>query len=187
MITVYDINLTDILPEKIKYNSSTEALSYAIRREIDRIKSKIDISDCFGDIDKMPDKLCDYMASELDALYYDKSLPVERKRELIKIASGLHKISGTQKALEILVNAVLGESTVKEWFDMPDTKPYLFDIVTDSTLSENRLDYLNSIVKRVKSARSMLKKIKISHKRKVNNLYIGVHKTSAKFKVFIYE
>ena len=129
MITVYDINLTDILPVKMKGNPVMMALSYAIEKEIWRIKSKIDISDCFSDIDKMPEKLCDYMALELDALYYDKSLPVERKRELIKIAVRLHEISGTQKALEILVNAVLGESKVKEWFDMPDTKPYLFDIV----------------------------------------------------------
>lgn len=187
MFTIYDINLTDILPVKMKGNPTIIALSYAITREIKRIKEKMGISDCFSDIDKMPEKLCDYMASELDALYYDKSLPIERKRELIKIASGLHKISGTQKELEILVNAVLGESKVKEWFDMPDTKPYLFDIVTSSPLSENSLEYLNSIVKRVKSARSMLKKIKINHKRKVNNLYIGVHKTSAKFKDFIYE
>lgn len=187
MITIYDAELTDILPSKMKDNPDMIALSYAISKEVRQLKSFIEILDCFSDINKMPDALCDYMAAELDALYYDKALPIERKRELIKTAVQLHEIAGSYKAIKTVVSAVLGESKVYEWYEIgADVKPYQFDVITPNTLSKESLDYLNRIVKKVKPTRSILRNIKINHRRDIKS-YIGACGNTVRLKEMIYE
>lgn len=178
MKTVYDMTLLDTLPENMRTVDNI-AFSYAFRRALDKVCSKMQYLSCYADIDKMPENLCDYMAAELDALYYDKSLSISAKREIIKNAVKLHDISGTFKAVKIIVNAVLASGEVKEWCDddfdeQGQGKPYLFDIRTDIPLNKESIEMLERIIYKVKPARSVLRKIGVSHNKNFE-MFVGAY------------
>ena len=102
----------------------------------------------------------DLLAVELDTQYYDTSLPIDSKRNLIKGTLVWYMSAGTPSAVEELVTAVFGEGEVKEWYEYGGD-PYFFKIETNAYLTPDINAQFAKMILRVKNARSHLEAIEI--------------------------
>ncbi len=174
MIKLYDGQITDLLPEKIAKDINTRCLSFAIQQEHQRLLRLTNKTRTLSVIDELPEKILDILAVELRTPYYQESMNLEMKRNIIKKTLGWHTKAGTPSAVEELIEIVFGEGKVVEWFDYdePPYTPGTFDIITNATMTEEIINYFLSIIQRVKNTRSHIRGILIH--REINAHWYGV-------------
>ena len=171
MIDFRDSQITQILPEALASLPEVQALSYAIMKANQRFVDYCANVSVYAMIDNLPEDMLDLLAIELDTQYYDTSLPIANKRELIKGTLIWFQSAGTPSAVEELVAAVFGTGEVSEWFEYGDD-PYYFKIATDVEVTPDIIDRFLSIISRVKNARSHLRSVDI-FRRSDGFLYFG--------------
>ena len=162
MTKITEGELLDLLPSAMKKDTDMACLSYAIRQVTLELLGMLTRTQTQCFVDGLPENILDVMAVETNAMYYDQSLPIEAKRELIRASySAWYARAGTPAAVEELVRAVFGEGRVVEWFDFTEGEktPGLFDIVTNAPLTEDIIEYFNNMIHRVKNERSHLRRV----------------------------
>lgn len=172
MISLYDSNIVDILPEHFKTQPEAQALSYALSRGMKRLIEYCQHIGIYASIDIAPHEVLDILALELNTQYYDDTLDIEAKRKLIKNTLIWYMSSGTPAAVEELVAAVFGEGEVKEWFEYTDD-PYYFKILTNAIMTPNMDLTFSTMLRRVKNTRSHIRAIEI-HRTVEQELMSGV-------------
>ena len=160
MISYYDGQLTDILPENITKKPEIRALSYALQQSCRLLYSYSRQLCVYSGSDSQPEEITDLLATELRTQYYNKSLDLNTKRQLVKNTLIWYEKAGTPEAVEELVATVFGEGKVEEWFEYGG-KPYWFRIQTDALLTEDTAAYLSDMIRKMKNARSHMESIKI--------------------------
>lgn len=164
MIKFTEGGLIDVWPEK---DPEVEALSYALQQQFIALKEHADQIQCFSNVEELNETVLDYLAIELQAMYYEQSMDLDKKREIIKNTMKWHIYAGTPAAVSEMVNVIFGTGRVVEWFDFesPEERiPGTFDIVTDAGFSKNLIEQFNKTIKKVKNARSHLRKVNIERK-----------------------
>ena len=163
MIKLPDGELRDYLPVTMKNDVDMVCLSYALKKATERLIRYNRASMIYHFIDNAPESILDLLAAELRSLYYADTLPVEKKREIVKNTLRWHSQAGTPGAVAEMVKVVFGEGEVVEWpdFDEPPYTPGTFDIVTNAQLTPDILEYFVSVIDRVKNVRSHLRRILI--------------------------
>ena len=164
MIKFTEGGLIDIWPEK---DPEVEALSYALQQQFIALKEHADRMQCFSNVEELNETVLDYLAIELQAMYYEQSMDLDKKREIIKNTMKWHIYAGTPAAVSEMVNVIFGTGRVVEWFDFENPEeriPGTFDIVTDAGFSKNLIEQFNKTIKKVKNARSHLRKVNIERK-----------------------
>ena len=101
-----DSQITQILPEILSERESVQALSFALHQAVKKLCHYCENISVFSSIDSAPEKVLDLLAGEMDTQYYDDSLPINVKRQLIKNTLPWYMGTGTPGALEELVTAV---------------------------------------------------------------------------------
>jgi len=160
MVSLYNSEICQILPDTISKDPEVKALSYAISRMVKRVLDFCKRTPLYAAIDEQTDEILDLMAVELDAQYYDTSLPIENKRSIIKKTLAWYCNIGTPSTVEELVRAVFGEGEVSEWFEYGDSA-YYFKITTNAQLTPELFDKLTGMINKVISVRSKLRNIEI--------------------------
>lgn len=160
MIKLKDSNIVDILPEVFANDAKVQALGYAIQKAMQRFLEFCDGTSVYAIVDKLPDKMLDMLAAEMDAPYYDVDLDVDSKRSIVKNSFLWHMRSGTPAAVEDMVAAVFGEGEVEEWFEYGDD-PFYFKIKTDALMTETMNEQFTAMLDRVKNARSHIRAIDV--------------------------
>lgn len=164
MIKFTEGGLIDIWPEK---DPEVEALSYALQQQFIALKEHADQMQCFSNVEELNETVLDYLAIELQAMYYEQSMDLDKKREIIKNTMKWHIYAGTPAAVSEMVNVIFGTGRVVEWFDFENPEeriPGTFDIVTDTGFSKDLIEQFNKTIKKVKNARSHLRKVNIERK-----------------------
>ena len=164
MIKFTEGGLIDIWPEK---DPEVEALSYALQQQFIILKKYADQMQCFSNVEELYETVLDYLAIELQAMYYEQSMDLDKKREIIKNTMKWHIYAGTPAAVSEMVNVIFGTGRVVEWFDFENPEeriPGTFDIVTDAGFSKDLIEQFNKTIKKVKNARSHLRKVNIERK-----------------------
>ena len=87
MKTFREAEIKDILPEWMGEETEVQCLSYALNMELRRMLDSADSTAVFADIDNASSYILNALAMEMQAPYYDDSLPLETRRELIKKTS----------------------------------------------------------------------------------------------------
>ncbi len=174
MIKLYDGQITDLLPEKIAKDTDTRCLSFAIQQEHRRLLDLTDRTRTLSVIDELPEKILDVLAVELRTPYYQESMNLETKRDIIKRTLLWHTKAGTPSAVAELIEIVFGEGSIVEWFNYeePPFTPGTFDIVTNAQMTEEITAYFLSIIRRVKNTRSHIRRILIN-RRMDAHWYVG--------------
>lgn len=159
MISLYDAQITDILPEYLKKSDDVKALSYAVSCAMQRaIDHSRNISVCAA-IDTLPENILDLLALELNTQYYDDSASVYVKRELIKNTLKWYQHTGTPAAVEEAVAAVFGNGTIEEWFEYGG-EPYHFKINTSTmNTTDDMVQRITKAISSVQSVRSYLEEV----------------------------
>lgn len=160
MISLYDSNISDILPESISELPNVKALGYAISQAIKRLIEYSENTSVYAMIDSAPEEILDMLALDLNTQYYDDTLDIESKRNLVKSTFIWYTNAGTPSSVEELVKSVFGYGEVKEWFEYGDD-PYYFKVVTDASFDEASSDLFSRMLGRVKNERSHIRVIEM--------------------------
>lgn len=166
MISLHDGELLDTLPSQMSKDIRQICLSHALKKGIQLILDKADMTRTQAMIDGLPERILDVLAVELRAPYYREGMPLEKKREIIKRTLLWHLTAGTPSAMRELISIVIGEGSIVEWpdYDEPPYTPGTFDVLTDVRITEEIVEAFIAIIERVKNERSHLRRLHI-HRR----------------------
>ena len=84
MISLYDGQITDLLPWKIAQSTEVRCISYAVQQEHQRMLRLAAHTRTMAVIDELPERILDVLAVELRTPYYQESMNLETKRNIIK-------------------------------------------------------------------------------------------------------
>lgn len=155
MIKYQDGELRSMLSPPDKDNPDWIGISAALKWAMGLFIERVAWVQTYTAIDNLPEKILDALAIELRTQYYSQTLPIETKRELVRKTFWWYSKAGTRDAVEELVNTVFGKATVIEWFE-DGGEPYTFKIETQTHFSEDSVATLETMIDKVKNARSQL-------------------------------
>lgn len=158
MIDIRDASLLDILPSSLQSDPNVVYAAQSIDKELRELTDEIDRLPLFSRMDDLSSEEADDLAWELNIDFYDPTLPLNRRRELVKNAMTWHMHKGTPFAVEEVVTAIFDDAVVKEWFDY-GAAPYTFKIVTREILTPEKYNEIVKVVNTVKNVRSRLETI----------------------------
>ena len=141
------------------------SISYALQMQVARIVAAAEKTKCFSDIDKLDDETLDYFAVEMRTMYYDQSLPIEKKRAIIKNTLNWYTKGGTTSAVRELLSVVFGEGDLEEWFNY-DGDPYHFRAVLPVSQGSavGDMNLFRELIQKIKNVRSHVDELVLQDK-----------------------
>lgn len=174
MIKIQEIKLNEILPPILKEDKTVSAIAKVLQKYLDENYEYIKRLNILANIDEITNEdLIDHLAYQFHVDFYDQSLGIEKKKELVKRSILHHRRKGTPWAIDDLLSRAFDTSHVKEWFEY-DGDPYHFRVHTKDILGSEE-KYISTIkaINVVKNTRSKLEKI-IIERDLDHNLYLGI-------------
>jgi phage tail P2-like protein len=114
------------VPKFIEADVNGHALSSAIQAGLSRFRADVLAAyNMLYDPDSMPEWRLDDMAWEWNMTWYDFSMTVDIKREMVKRAQAISRGIGTPGLLKYMMEAVFETVNILEWTDY-DGEPYHF-------------------------------------------------------------
>lgn len=138
--TIYDIDLTRMLPPSLKDDENMLALANVIGDELQKTSQMAKLNIIYARIDELEETVLDILAYDLHVDWYDYSYSMEAKRALIKDSVKVHKRLGTKFAVETALGNLHPNSYVEEWFEYSGT-PFYFRVILDTTNSRAEAGY----------------------------------------------
>lgn len=172
MIDLNNVHLLDLSPENLKRDTESVALAEALTPEIQEISKEIRKLLLLDNLDELSEEVVDMLAWDQHVDFYDSSLPIEQKRELVRNSGEWHQMKGTPWAVEQVVSIIFQNAKVSEWFEYGG-QPGYFRVETEQTLTaDTDLARLVRIVNATKRKSIWLENVTI--KRNIEaNLYFG--------------
>jgi phage tail P2-like protein len=154
-----DISNFDLLELQTSYlqqDSTIQALCAALTPYLEDINNSIKLAYLYGRIDELNENIIDQLAWQFHVDFYESSLPLNTKRQLIKNSYRWHKIKGTPQATEELTKTIFGgDSEVVEWFQY-DGEPYTFRVFVNIVALKDGLKTFYKMLDTIKNKRSHL-------------------------------
>lgn len=167
------ISIVDTAPPSITHDSRIIGTMEALDREIKEIYDQKGYLHIIKNIDNMPEEIINLLAWQWHIDFWDTTLPLAIKRQLVKNSIPWHRRKGTPSAVKEIVSTIFGWAIVKEWFEYGG-KPYYFRVETTDTVQDPRtFDRLIQLINTVKNTRSWLESIRLTHE-KILSLTIGI-------------
>ena len=162
MIKYRDAEPAMYLPDNFK-DPDMVALSYACKKAMEKMLEYQKGLPMMADIDALDEDILDLLALEKNTQYYDQSLPIDQKRELIRQTNVWYAKGGTVSAVQEMVDILFGYGTVVEWdkFDDGPGTPGEFEIVTSSDIPDEAFKGLSGIIDRVKRLTAHLRSVRM--------------------------
>ena len=161
MIKLYDGELMDLLKNSaFAGNVEVKCISYAMKSEIRRILDNLDNTFTSADIDKLPDKILDYLALELRSPYYDENFATTKKQDIIKNTLKWYMNAGTPSAMNELIYATFGDGSTVEW-PIYGGDPGHFKVEIRDQMTPEKLNNFVKTIDRVKPARAVLDSVDV--------------------------
>ncbi|KYD02627.1 hypothetical protein B4102_0221 [Heyndrickxia sporothermodurans] len=183
MISLQDNCLPNILPSSLKVDPFIVALGEAF--EIEMKQAYIEAAKLcnLNDVDNLHENLLDYLAYQKHVDFYDNTLPIETKRKLVRDSTLFHRLKGTPKAVELLIETVFGEGEVLEWFDYGG-KPGTFRVVTsNSEVTHEKAEQFIKALNSVKRESAKLEKVEVTQSEGLSIYFATVVHTGDKITV----
>lgn len=148
MATIKDIRLSDLLPDSINTDATMLACAEAADMECARILSDLPVPAFLSRVDTLEEPLLSLLAKQFRVLFWADSLPVAKKRSLIRKALIWRMHHGTVYCVEDALAALYGNGSVLQWFEYNGT-PGTFRIeveVTEQGLDESLYTQIEQVV-----------------------------------------
>ena len=163
MIKLDDVDVLKLVPEFMRNDAAVQGLAAAVNSLIKAPGARIKTARVWDQIDRLTDAQLDELAYELDIDWYDKDLPLENKRALVKSADLVHSRRGTKWAVEQVLIDTFGSGTVKEWYDY-NGQPFHFRVSTDYPLeTQDIIEHFRKAVAVAQPCRAVLDSIEFAH------------------------
>ncbi|WP_252225411.1 MULTISPECIES: phage tail protein I [unclassified Clostridium] len=169
-----EIDLLSLHPSYLQKDKFVQALCKALNPYFKKLSDNVKLVYIYGRIDELDEEAIDSLAWQFHVDYYDYTLSLKQKRELVKKSKWLHRIKGTPKAVEEACTTVFGKTKLKEWFEY-DGNPYYFGLdvdITECGASPQELKKLDILIDAYKNKRSWVDFINLFIASK-GNIYVG--------------
>lgn len=123
--------------------------------ELDRDMFRVLI---YPEIEGLPGGIVDFLAVQLHVDFYDYTLPLAKRRVLVKNSIRWHMKKGTKAVVEEVIRAIFNSGIVEEWFEYGG-RPYCFRcslLNPDTPLTEDQIRQCLRAIDTVKNVRSWL-------------------------------
>ncbi len=172
MAKLYDTKLIDLIPDSIRSDTGVQAAAEALDNELRSVSLAIKENMLLPRLDELPESVIDLLAWQWHVDFYDDTLQIEKKRNLVRQAIAWHKRKGTPDIVQEMVSAVFAGGNVTEWWEYGG-QPYHFRVeATDIVQDGVAFDRLGTLINAAKNTRSWLDGIRI--KRAITtNIFIG--------------
>lgn len=161
MIELKGSRFTQILPENLSSQTRTQALAYAVGRQVDKLLALADRMVIWAGLDRVPEQLLDYLAAELRTPAYRADYAVEVKRTLVRQSLLFYAAMGTPAAVDRLIQAIFSTGQMEEWFEYGG-EPHHFRAAIGAggiTIGPESLEELRRVLASVKRLSSWLDSI----------------------------
>ena len=113
-------------------------------------------------IDMLGSELINTLAIQMHCDFYDDTLPLDVRRNLVKNSIAWHRIKGTPAAVEQMIQTVYQTGVVEEWFDYGG-EPFFFKVnLGDSQITTQKIKNLIKMINASKNVRSWLEVLRFS-------------------------
>lgn len=113
-------------------------------------------------IDMLGSELINTLAIQMHCDFYDDTLPLTVRRNLVKNSIAWHRIKGTPAAVEQMIQTVYQTGVVEEWFDYGG-EPFFFKVnLGDSQITTQKIKNLIKMINASKNVRSWLEVLRFS-------------------------
>lgn len=129
-----DVDILELLPGWMQEDTSIKALAIGTNEETRRIFDLTGVLTRWDKINTLGEGYLDSLARELNIPWYRTDAPIDTKRRIILNSDLVHKILGTKKAVEMVVNDYFEDGEVREWFEYGGV-PYHFRVVSENSSS----------------------------------------------------
>lgn len=156
-----ELNNIDLLSLQTSYMQQdpfVKALCKALEPYIKILDKYTILTYIYGRIDELGEEVVDSLAWQFHVDFYDYTLPIETRRELVKNSIRWHKIKGTPQAVVEVITSIFGDTQIKEWFEY-DGDPYFFTVDIDivkEVLTKENLERVFKLINEYKNKRSWL-------------------------------
>lgn len=153
-----NIDLLSLQTSFMQKDIFVQALCRALNPYFQELSDSVKQVYIYGRLDELDEEAIDSLAWQFHVDFYDYTMTLNQKRELVKQSKILHKIKGTPAAVERAATTVFGKSKLKEWYEYGG-KPYFFGIdldITESGVDEKSLEKLEMLIMAYKNERSWL-------------------------------
>lgn len=112
-----DVDIQKLLPLFMREDEACMGFSAALNGLLAEVAAKIQLLSRWDHIDEMTDAQLDELAWELNITWYNKTAPLEVKRQVVRESELVHSKLGTKWAVETLLGTYYGDVTVQEWWE----------------------------------------------------------------------
>lgn len=160
MIELKGSRFTQILPENLASQRETQALAYAIGRQVDKLLALSDRARPFAALETSSEQLLDYLAVELRTPSYRQDYSVDVKRVLVQRTLIFYATMGTPGAVDEIIETIFGSGQIEEWFGYGG-QPHHFraTIAAGGAIGEEELAEFRRVLASVKRLSSWLDSI----------------------------
>lgn len=178
-----DYRIADRLPESLSSDNIRE-LAETIDAKMGELNRMSELVSIYPRIDKLSSNLVDALAVQFHVDYYDKGLPLDTRRSLVKNSMRWHLRKGTKGVVQEMVQTIFASGVVQEWYEYGGD-PYYFrvELMTPMRIIPDNLNLLVKLINLVKNVRSWLDEL--DFKRETTALqYVGgaIH-TNVKYEI----
>ena len=125
-----NVDILELLPSWMAEESDVKALAVGTNDEAKEAYRESLLLSRWNKIDQLGEEYLDSLAKELNVPWYRTDADIEAKRRIIKNSDLVHKILGTKKAVEMVVNDYFENGEVREWYEYGGD-PYHFRVVSE--------------------------------------------------------
>ena len=119
--------------------------------------------------DSLSEKITDLMASEWRTQFYDGTLELAKKKELVKNTLQWYLSAGTDKAVNSLLETLFGNGKIIPWYEYGG-QPYHAKISANIEYSEGIMEKFDTLLRKVKKTSTILDEIEME-----NQIKTGIH------------
>ncbi|MCR5175686.1 MAG: phage tail protein [Anaerovibrio sp.] len=151
-----DYCIADRLPESLNRDNLRE-VAQVIDEKLHDLDALNELICLYPRIDELSSELVDALAIHFHVDFYDTTLPLAKRKALVKNSIKWHMRKGTKGVVKELIATVFDSADVEEWFDYSG-EPYHFRVnnIGSDIPREQGIDYIITAINSVKNTRSWL-------------------------------
>lgn len=158
MNSLDDYNIHEHLPDSLAKQNIIE-LAKVIDEQLHEINALSELALVYPRIDELTEEFIDELAVQFHVDFYSSTLPIEKKRALVKNSIAWHMRKGTASVVQEMAATVFDSADVQEWFEYGGD-PYFFRVmILGSGMTEDGIEQIIRLINAVKNVRSWLDEI----------------------------
>lgn len=185
MTNIDQVSVYDLLPPNAQADPTVSAAARSLDTHTKQLTQEVMDLSFYRRLLKgqITDAEADERAWQDHLDYYDTSLPLEQKIQLLLKSKEFHQSKGTPGAIEDLITILFGEGKVEEWFEY-DGDPGYFQVITNNPeVTQDRAQEFYRAVESVKKLSAHLERVILSQSEPLNLYFAGVLRMGEKMTV----